>query len=458
MIIRLKRYSLFLRVISYLLPLLAFLLSGFVLLSVHPGRDLFSPRYLAFLLLVSALWVLFGERYRFANIEDLFRQRTSIVTASFATASTYGVSGLVLYLLREEDLRRSFVVLSAVLLVAICVIQRALARMVIVRLSGTVDPNRVLIVGTDYLARRAARRLRRMPIGRCSVVGYVHLPGTNVRTEGGPVWELDQLKQISSDDVDEIVLAVPLQHASQLRPLMNQLDRISCPIRAVVDLGNHLKVREKLYQFGRLQLLDLSAAPTDTWEYNVAKRAFDFAFSAVVLGVTAPVLLLIAAAVKFSSPGPVFFMQDRVGWNGRVFRMYKFRTMRVAPASESDTRWTTMNDPRRTALGCFLRKTNLDELPQFLNVLRGDMSVVGPRPERPHFVEQFADNVEKYNDRHRMQVGITGWAQVNGWRGDTSIEKRVECDLYYLQNWSFALDLRIILMTLKPGMGGRNAY
>jgi lipopolysaccharide/colanic/teichoic acid biosynthesis glycosyltransferase len=138
--------------------------------------------------------------------------------------------------------------------------------------------------------------------------------------------------------------------------------------------------------------------------------------------------------------------------------MYKFRTMAVSASSESDTRWTTEVDPRRTRIGALLRKTSLDELPQFINVLKGDMSVVGPRPERPHFVEQFQQEVGRYNHRHCLKVGITGWAQVNGWRGDTSIDKRIEYDLYYLQNWSFFLDLRIIVMTIFSALISKNAY
>src|SRR5438046_1202651 len=154
----------------------------------------------------------------------------------------------------------------------------------------------------------------------------------------------------------------------------------------------------------------------------------------------------------------IFFVQDRIGLNGLPFKMYKFRTMRVSSSTDSDIRWTTESDDRRTRVGSVLRKTSLDELPQFINVLKGDMSVVGPRPERPHFVQQFLQDVGQYNHRHCLRVGITGWAQVNGWRGDTSIEKRIEYDLYYLQNWSFLFDLRIILMTIFSGLIGKNAY
>jgi lipopolysaccharide/colanic/teichoic acid biosynthesis glycosyltransferase len=162
--------------------------------------------------------------------------------------------------------------------------------------------------------------------------------------------------------------------------------------------------------------------------------------------------------VRLTSRGPIFFIQERIGLNGKPFNMYKFRSMRAGPSSESDTQWTTSEDNRKTRFGTLLRKTSLDELPQFINVLKGDMSVVGPRPERPHFVHKFLQEINRYNHRHALKVGITGWAQVNGWRGDTSIDKRIEYDLYYLQNWSLAFDLRIIVMTVFSGLISKNAY
>jgi exopolysaccharide biosynthesis polyprenyl glycosylphosphotransferase len=205
-------------------------------------------------------------------------------------------------------------------------------------------------------------------------------------------------------------------------------------------------------------MLDLTTTPTDSLDYALLKRAFDVALAASVIVLTLPLLTLIALLIRVTSPGPVLFGQKRVGLNGLPFNMYKFRTMKVGSVGNSDTQWTTPADPRCTRIGAILRKTSLDELPQFINVLKGEMSVVGPRPERPYFVDQFLNEVGKYNHRHCLRVGITGWAQVNGWRGDTSIEKRVEFDLYYLQNWTFGLDLRIILMTIFSALIGKNAY
>jgi exopolysaccharide biosynthesis polyprenyl glycosylphosphotransferase len=205
-------------------------------------------------------------------------------------------------------------------------------------------------------------------------------------------------------------------------------------------------------------MLDLRPSLAETGSYLFQKRIFDVGFSIVILFLTLPITLLIAVAIKLRSRGPVFFVQNRVGLNGRVFRMFKFRTMNGGSREEEDTRWTCEQDPRRTAVGTFLRRTNLDELPQFLNVLRGDMSIVGPRPERPYFVERFLEEIDRYNSRHMFKAGITGWAQVNGWRGDSSIAKRVEYDLYYLRNWSLTFDLQIITMTLLRMFTSKNAY
>jgi exopolysaccharide biosynthesis polyprenyl glycosylphosphotransferase len=192
--------------------------------------------------------------------------------------------------------------------------------------------------------------------------------------------------------------------------------------------------------------------------YVVLKRAFDLAFSAGVLILGTPIFFLIALAIWFSSPGPIIFVQERVGLNGKLFRMLKFRTMTMCSAEESDTRWTVQNDPRCTRVGKMLRKTGLDELPQFFNVLKGEMSVVGPRPERPVLVQKFMQSVGNYNRRHYLKVGITGWAQVNGWRGDTSIAKRIEYDLYYVRHWTMTFDLLIVALTLVRSFTDKNAY
>jgi exopolysaccharide biosynthesis polyprenyl glycosylphosphotransferase len=226
----------------------------------------------------------------------------------------------------------------------------------------------------------------------------------------------------------------------------------------VLDVGEPVDSRQRLFTLGNLVMLDLQATPADSPLYVILKRAFDLAFSACVLILAAPIFVLIALAIRVSSPGPIIFVQERVGLNGRLFRMFKFRTMKMSSVAESDARWTVQNDPRCTRVGKMLRKTGLDELPQFFNVLKGEMSVVGPRPERPILVQKFMQSVGNYNRRHYLKVGITGWAQVNGWRGDTSIAKRVEYDLYYVRHWTITFDLFIVVLTLIRSFTDKNAY
>jgi len=259
-------------------------------------------------------------------------------------------------------------------------------------------------------------------------------------------------------DVDEVVIAIGPDRFSEFPKIIQSLEHLYLPAKAVVDLGEGVVVRDKLFQIGNIQMLDLTSTPTESLDYALLKQAFDVCFSAIVLLLTAPLFAVTALLIRLTSPGPIFFVQERVGLNGKTFLMYKFRTMRCSAKAESDTQWTTAEDSRRTVLGTFLRKTSIDDMPQVINVLKGDMSVVGPRPERPFFVQKFLNEVARYNNRHALKVGITGWAQVNGWRGDTSIEKRIEYDLYYLQNWSFTFDLQIIVMTILSGLINRNAY
>jgi exopolysaccharide biosynthesis polyprenyl glycosylphosphotransferase len=205
-------------------------------------------------------------------------------------------------------------------------------------------------------------------------------------------------------------------------------------------------------------VVDLHRSPADSLVYALLKRSFDAVMAGLLLLLLSPIMALIAILIKLTSAGPVFYTQQRVGLHGRTFTMFKFRTMRVQDQLSADLGRTTVNDERCTGVGSVLRRLNLDELPQLWNVLLGEMSLVGPRPEVPHYVDKYSEEVETYNVRHFLRSGITGWAQVNGWRGQTSITRRIECDLYYLQNWSFGLDLKILWLTLWRGFRDRNAY
>ena len=455
-------YHFYLRIVTYALAFLSFGAASYIRrLSGHPGTGIDRNSYYNLLLFTTIVWAIVSELYRVTSVQELFRERTGIRAAFPACLATYAtLLGLLFFFHLYRDLSRALLALSGMILLFVTLIMRAVFRFLAHNHSGLRNPSRVLVVGADHFARRSTHRLIRGPLSFCRVVGYVNLPGQATSVDDAPVYSLEQISERinRNNDINEIIIALPPNRFSEIPGIMKILERFCLPVRAILDFGDHMLIRERLFQFGRLQILDLTATPTESIRYSLMKRVFDLAFSTLAILLTTPLTVVIAVLIRLTSPGPILFVQDRVGLNGRVFRMCKFRTMRVSDSSESDSRWTTPGDPRRTRLGIFLRRTSLDELPQFFNVLKGDMSVVGPRPERPRFVAKFLNEVARYNNRHRLKVGITGWAQVNGWRGDTSIRKRVEHDLFYLQNWSFAFDLRIILLTLFPKYRNKNAY
>jgi Undecaprenyl-phosphate glucose phosphotransferase len=463
MILRLKLYSVSLKAATYILPIVAFYAGWWVweACCAFLGRPvLYSVHgHLNQMLFGTLVWAFVSERYRVTSFDELFRERTGARAAWSACLTTSFVLLALLYFRRNDIYPRGLLVCDLVVLLMLTVMLHAIFRALFRSSASMAKPTRILIVGADQFARNAAVRLQRLSFAPCQIAAFVRLPGQEACVQDQRVFEFEQLRLLNANHgIDEAVIALHPAQFSQIPKIMKTLGHLCLPARALVDLGEGIVVREKLFQLGNIQMLDLSSTPTESLDYALLKRVFDVAFSLAVLILSAPLFGLIALIIRFTSRGPIFFKQERIGLNGRPFQMYKFRSMKVGPEPESDTMWTTAEDGRRTRFGMLLRKTSLDELPQFINVLKGDMSVVGPRPERPHFVHKFLQEVNRYNHRHSLKVGITGWAQVNGWRGDTSIEKRVEFDLYYLQNWTFTFDLRIILMTIFSGLVNRNAY
>ena len=463
MIMRLRLYRLLLKITVYLLPIPAFALGWIVWMAAatYLGRPIHYSVHGHFsqILFGTCVWALFAEHNRVTSFDELFRERTGVRRASSACTAATFVLLATLYFSRNGAFPRGLLVCDVGTLLALTLIVHAMSRALCRNRAHLAEPTRLLVVGADRFALKVAKRMQSLSFAPCQVMGFVRLPKQRIRVKNYRVFELDELGDLNSDHgIDEAVIAIQPARFSQIPAIIHALNHLCLPARAIMDLGEGIVVRERLFQLGTIQMLDLTSTPNESLDYALLKRIFDICFSAAVLVLTAPIFALIAAITRITSPGPVFFAQERVGLNGKSFRMYKFRTMHVSPPSETDTQWTIAADPRRTCFGAFLRKTSLDELPQFLNVLKGEMSVVGPRPERPHFVHKFLQEIMRYNHRHALKVGITGWAQVNGWRGDTSIQKRVACDLYYLQNWSFMFDLRIILMTIVSGLINRHAY
>jgi Undecaprenyl-phosphate glucose phosphotransferase len=452
-----------LKILTLLLPACSY----FIAVKVRFGFNLFFshsappglPSYLGIVLLTTIVWAIAAEESGLWNVEQLYAPGGKSRRLLEALAFTYAVVTTVGFLYRQASYSRLVVGISAVALFVLATAARILSRVLLelLRKNGR-NEVKILMVGTDRFARRVATSLSHGEVLPCRVVGFVRLPDQEIAVEG-PVYEVNQIPNFSNGhSIDDIVIALPAARLSEVQGISPSLEKLCVPTRVVIDLGDGVGIRDRLIDLGGIHMLDLRPTLAETGSYLFQKRAFDLVLSLLILLLSLPLFLLIALAVKLSSRGPVFFAQERVGLNGRVFNMLKFRTMRVGSKEEGDTRWTSDNDPRRTAVGVFLRKTNLDELPQFLNVFKGDMSIVGPRPERAYFVERFLEEIDRYNFRHTFKVGITGWAQVNGWRGDTSIAKRVEYDLYYLRNWSLTFDLQIITMTLLRIFNSKNAY
>jgi exopolysaccharide biosynthesis polyprenyl glycosylphosphotransferase len=262
---------------------------------------------------------------------------------------------------------------------------------------------------------------------------------------------------LARDRVDQVILALPRDESHHLEKILTELQDQVVSVKLVPDLLHVMTLKNSIEDLNGLPVIGLRESPLLGWS-AVGKRAFDLSLSIAALPMLAPLMGAVALAVRVSSGRPVLYAQERMGLDGRVFRMFKFRTMVRDAEAHSGPVWTTSDDPRRTRLGGVLRRTGLDELPQIWNVLRGDMSLVGPRPERPVFIEQFRSQIPGYMLRYKIKAGIAGWAQLHGWRGDSSLQERVAHDLYYIQNWSVWLDLQIVWMTVWRIFRQRNAY
>jgi len=460
---RLKSAHFYLNLMVLLMPLAAFALAAYIRFATHwlphYSADVDSRQYFGLLFLTTVLWAIVADHFELTAIENCFLARPRLLRALKTCLVTYFALLAATFFYREATFSRLFIWMSGLNLFVFTLLAQALFAWAWGRSRGHDKSGfQVLLVGVDDFAMRVADILVADRIAPCRIKGFVRIPGQTCARSNLRVYELSQIEQLAiGNGIDDVIIALPPALVAELQNLRQKLSPLCAPMRLALDVGEDLDSR-RLFSLGNLLMLDLQATPAESVLYIVLKRALDLLFSICVLLLAAPLFLLIAVLVRLGSPGPVFFVQERVGLNGNLFRMFKFRTMSAAPQSETDTRWTIRDDPRRTRIGRILRRTGLDELPQFFNVLKGDMSVVGPRPERPKLVQSFMQSVGNYNRRHYLKVGITGWAQVNGWRGDTSIEKRVEYDLYYVRHWTLGFDLLILALTLLRGFTDKNAY
>jgi Undecaprenyl-phosphate glucose phosphotransferase len=340
--------------------------------------------------------------------------------------------------------------------VVFCFGSRALAREALERRwAAGIGLRRILIAGSGELGRMVADRILEHRELGYQIVGFVddRAGGDHLGYRGLPLLgRLDDAAEIASRErIDHLYVALPLEEHMKLLDLVESTSREGVDVKVVPDLLQFIALRARLEDLDGVPVINLNDVPLHGFN-TIVKRALDFAFALTALSLMAVPGLIIAWLVKQSSPGPVFYKQLRMGLDGRRFTVYKFRTMLVDAEEETGPIWADEDDPRATGIGAWLRRHDLDEWPQFWNVLKGEMSIVGPRPERPFFVEQFKHRIPQYMLRHKVKAGITGWAQVNGWRGNTSLEKRIEYDLYYIENWSVSLDLKIMWLTLLKGV------
>ena len=438
-----------------------------------PPRFVPLAEYLRFLPAVLVLW---SAAFVLSGLYQTRRaERLPLVVYAVARAVAMGLAVSVgaTFFFREFSFSRVHVLLFGVLSSGFLAALR-LAIYVVLRRARQAGRNvrRVLIVGAGHAGQRLARAFHHYPWMGFEVVGFLDDRGPEVSAaprdpfypeqDGRPnvIGHVDGIGETMDrlGGIDMVYAALPLSASDKIEAVAEACSVRTAHLCLVPDLFSlDLLLNSRVSDVDGLPVIHLlDEAAFDVRQ--VVKRALDVAFSAAAVVGLSPLLLGIAAAVKLSSPGPVFYRQERMGLNGRTFGMLKFRSMPVDAEAGTGAVWSRPGESRATPVGAFLRRTSLDELPQFLNVLRGDMSVVGPRPERPVLIEGFRHEIPGYMLRHKMKAGITGWAQVNGWRGDTSLRKRIEYDLYYIQNWSLWFDVRIMWLTLFKGFVHENAH
>lgn len=440
--------------------LLAYLLRFHVAGPPLPYGDV--PPLEPYLLMLLPILLVWGAAFRAFGLYRPRRIGSHLSEAAdIAKASTMGALVLVFvmtFFFRDYDYSRVVIVYFWLLSIAVVWFSRAAFREALrfARRRGY-NLRYAVVVGGGELAATVVQRMQRRPDVGIQVLGVV---GDDRDGAGGARWlggYKDLRAVLDAHAVDHVVLALAHEDYGRLAGLLDAVGDEPLTIHVVPDLLRFASLRGGVEQFEGMPFIHLRESPLYGWN-RVAKRVFDFVFSLAVLAAAGPLLLLMAAGVKLTSPGPVFYRQERMGLDGRRFHMLKYRTMRADAEAKTGPVWAGSRDERRTRLGTLLRRFSLDELPQFINVLRGEMSVVGPRPERPVFVERFRQTVPGYMLRHKVKAGITGWAQVHGLRGNTSLEKRIQYDLDYIERWSLWLDLRIIALTVVRVLVDRNAY
>ena len=418
--------------------------------------------YLSFLPIALALWFYAS----WANGLYQPHRKHSLIDETLAVAKSGSLATLFLIALTFFYRDYSFSRVMLLLFWATSILLASVGRTGIivavrVRRRRGFDVSQAIIVGAGELGRTVAQKIAELPQFGLRVVGFVDdaaaapIPNEPPARLLGRIDELPEL--LRTHKVSQVFFALPRESHADLERGLALLGQEMVDILIVPDILQFVMLRAGLESLDGIPMINLAETPLSGW-YAPAKRAGDIFCSLLGMLILSPVFAAIAIAIKLTSPGPVLYRQERISLDGTLFKMFKFRSMHVDAEAETGAVWASPDDPRRTKLGAFLRHTSIDELPQLFNILKGEMSFVGPRPERPVFVDQFREKIPRYMLRHKVKCGLTGWAQVNGWRGNTSIEKRIEYDIYYVENWSLSFDLKILWLTLWNGFINKHAY
>lgn len=419
--------------------------------------------YFSMLLFIIPLYMILYYKCNVYSPKRTTRRKHEII--SIVQANSIGIVAVILFLyvvLKEINFSRSmlFIFFGLNVFFTSCVkviLRKGLQTM----RSRGYNLKHILLVGYSRAAEEYIDRILDNPQWGYSICGVLddHVPhgaaykGIKVL---GSVGNLEYI--LPENKMDEIAITLSLKDYDKLEDIVGICEKAGVHTKFIPDYNSVIPTHPYTEDLMGLPVINIRYVPLTNTMNVLIKRVVDIVGSLAAILVTSPLMLLIAALIKYTSPGPVIFRQERIGLHNKPFMMYKFRTMEVQAPSEEQKAWTVKGDPRVTPFGRFLRKTSLDELPQLFNILKGDMSLVGPRPERPLFVEKFKEEIPRYMVKHQVRPGLTGWAQVSGYRGDTSIRKRIDYDLYYIENWSLGFDLKIMLMTFFTGFINKNAY
>ena len=403
------------------------------------------------------LYYFFGLYKPFRNQSSIFSGADDIVKADIMA---FILLVAILFIINQPNFSRIMLLLLSLFGIIFAIFERALVVLVL-RMMRTNNLNlkHMLIIGDNELAFNFAHKINSKTYLGYNIAGFLgRQENVGKSFEGtkfiGSFKDLPRV--LKSHKFDRVVIAIPLRYYYHLNEIVDACEEEGIKAEIIPDYYKYLPAKPSVDMLDDLPIINIRYVPLDDAFNKFKKIVSDYVIAVIAIIITSPIMLVTAIAIKLESPGPIIFKQERIGYNGKPFMMYKFRSMKVQSDEEEKSQWTTKDDPRKTRVGTFIRKWSIDELPQFFNVLKRDMSVVGPRPERPYFVEEFKKTIPKYMVKHQVRPGLTGLAQVNGYRGNTSIRKRIEYDIQYVENWRLTLDVKICFWTIFRR--NKNAY